>query len=204
MQFNAAPRMSQGLHRVIRCVLGQWWASPAVAARTSCRSAKSRIESQSVVRAPRGSAAPGKQFVAGFGGFCVAKVPQSRRGLARPARASSASWSAQARSSTARCPSAAALSVKLGHSQAKGMLLSPAACRGTCLQSLGASKLTVANASQVVGCGCANAAPNHPVKRTAPGVPGSAAYLKRWVLQERMQMPRNHASQAECAARGCR
>jgi hypothetical protein len=46
--------------------------------------------------------------------------------------------------------------------------------------------------------------PNHSVKRTAPGVPGSAAYLKRWVLQERMQMPRNHSSQAECAARGCR
>ena len=49
----------------------------------------------------------------------------------------------------------------------------------------------------------ANAAANPSFERTCPGVPGPAAQLKRWVLQERMQMPRNHASQAECAARGC-
>ena len=50
----------------------------------------------------------------------------------------------------------------------------------------------------------ANAAANPSFERTFPGVPWHAAQLKRWVLQERMRMPRYHGSEAERSVRGCR
>jgi hypothetical protein len=95
------------------------------------------------------------------------------------ARAALPSWSAQAPRSSARCPSAPAPLAARGHSHAQRVLLSSASCEAISRCSIGAGKLTVVNASQFAGCASANAAPNHSVKRTAPGVPGSAAYLKR-------------------------
>jgi hypothetical protein len=99
--------------------------------------------------------------------------------FATVARAALPSWSAQAPCSTVRYPSSAALSAKLGHSHAQRVLLSPACCEASTCFSGHIGKLTVVNASLFVGCASANAAPNPSVKRTAPGVPGSAAYLKR-------------------------
>jgi hypothetical protein len=95
------------------------------------------------------------------------------------ARAALPAWSAQAPRSWARCPSSAALPAKVGHRQVQRVLPSLASCNASSRCSIGTGKLTVANASQFSRCGSANAAPNHSVKRTAPGVPGSAAYLKR-------------------------
>jgi hypothetical protein len=142
--------------------------------------------------------------VLGASGASVTALFAKAAWAACPSAVSARSRSVQAPRSTARCPSSAALSASLGHSRAQRVLLSPASRETSSRCSVGAGKLTVANASQFIGCASANAAPNPSVKRTAPGVPWSAAYLKRWVLQERMQMPRNHASQVECAARGCR
>jgi hypothetical protein len=88
-------------------------------------------------------------------------------------------WSAQAPRSPVRCSSSAALPANLGHSQAQRVLPSLASCETSRCCSAGAGKLTVVNARQFIWCSSANPAPNPSVKRTAPGVPGSAAYLKR-------------------------
>ena len=98
---------------------------------------------------------------------------------AKGARAVCPSWCGQALRTTARCPSAAALSARRGRGGVERVALSLASCNGGCLGSFGASKLTVVNASLFIGCSAAKSAPNPSVKRTAPGVPGSAAYLKR-------------------------
>ena len=118
---------------------------------------------------------------------------------ARPAAASARLWSAQAPRSAARCPRSQALSARRGCGGVERVALSLASCNGGCLGSFGASKLTVVNASQFIGCGSANAAPNHSVKRTAPGVPGSAAYLKRSASQRSAE----HVSQQPAATRRC-
>ena len=88
-------------------------------------------------------------------------------------------WSVQAPRSKARCPSAAALPARRGHSHAQRVLLSLACCVASTRLAVGVGTLTVVNASHCVGCRSAKSAPNPSVKRTAPGVPGSAAYLKR-------------------------
>jgi hypothetical protein len=98
---------------------------------------------------------------------------------ARVARAACPAWFVQAPRSTDRCPSATALSARRVHSHAQRVLLSPASCKESSRCSAGTGKLTVMNASQFSRCSSANPAPNPSVKRTAPGVPGSAAYLKR-------------------------
>jgi hypothetical protein len=94
---------------------------------------------------------------------------------AKVARAACPAWFAQAPRSTVRCPSAAALPAKLGHSHAQRVLQSPASCETNNCCSVGAGKLTVVNASHFVGCGSANAAPNPAFKRTSHGVPWAAA-----------------------------
>ena len=88
-------------------------------------------------------------------------------------------WSAHAPRSTVRCSSALALSARRGCGCCRPVSLSPASCKVACFRSPRASILTVVNASLFIGCSSAKSAPNHSVKRTAPGVPGSAAYLKR-------------------------
>jgi hypothetical protein len=187
MQSNAAVPMKQVL-RSVAAVSGR--ALSRSVGLTSCGVRRTRSvvpRSTSTVCVGRPSFG-GRRKVSGgsrSGAFCVAKLLQRTRCLARSARAACPSavsarlCSAQAPRSKARCPSAAALAAKLGHSQAKRVLLPLASCKRLCLQSLGASKLTVVNASQFIRCSSAKPAPNHSVKRTAPGVPVSAAYLKR-------------------------
>ena len=76
-------------------------------------------------------------------------------------------WSAHAPRSTVRCSSALALSARRGCGCSRSVSSPSASCKGACLRSRGASKLTVVNASHFIGCGSANAAPNPSVKRTA-------------------------------------
>lgn len=115
------------------------------------------------------------------GVFCVGEVLQPLGCLPRspwpacPSAVSASFWSVQAPRSPVRCPSAAALAAKLAHSQARRVPLSPALCKPTCLQSQGAGKLTVVNASRFNGCASENAAPNPAFKRTSHGVPWAAA-----------------------------
>ena len=137
-----------------------------------------RVESQSMVRAPRGSAAPGNQFVA----VLATAATASSHICGLPAKvpcAACPAWSAQAPRSTARCPSSAALPARRGHSHSQRVLLSPACFVASTRFAIGVGKLTVMNASHFVGCGTAKSAPNPSVKRTCPGVPWHAAYLKR-------------------------
>jgi hypothetical protein len=118
---------------------------------------------------------PGLSTVRQLGASCASALALS----AEVAPAACPAWSAQAPRSWARCPSSAALPAMLGHSHAQRVLLSLASCEASNCCSIGTGKLTVVNASQFVGCASAKAAPNPSVKRTAPGLPASAAYLKR-------------------------
>jgi hypothetical protein len=183
MQVNAALRMGQvlrGVAAVSRRVL------PRPVGLTSCGVRRTR----SVV--PRSTATVGvgrpsfggRREVSGrswSGVFCVGQVLQPRCCLARSAWAACPSAFsarlrfAQAPRSTARCPSAAALAVKLGHSQAQRVLSSPASCETSSRCSVGTGKLTVVNASLFIGCSSAKSAPNPAFKRTSHGVPWAAA-----------------------------
>jgi hypothetical protein len=180
MQLNAALRMSQalrGVAAVSRRVLPRSVGLASFGARRTL----------SVLPRPTAAVGVGRPS---FGGRRTVSVG-SRSGALGASGASAlalcakvappafTAWSAQAPRSWARCPSSAALPAKLGHSHAQRVLLSPASCEASSRCSVGAGKLTVVNASQISRCSSANAAPNHSVKRTAPGVPGSAAYLKR-------------------------
>jgi hypothetical protein len=184
MQLNAALPTShvlRGIAAVSRRVLAR------SVGLTSCgvRRAQSVVFwSTATVGAGRPSFG-GRRKVSGrwrSGVFCVGQVLQPTRCLPRFARAACPSAvsarlrSVQAPRSTARCQSAAALAAKLGHSQARRVLLSLASRAGTSRCSVGAGKRTVVNASQFIGCASANAAPNPSVKRTCLR---HAAYLKR-------------------------
>jgi hypothetical protein len=144
-------------------------------------------------------------------------LPRLQR-AACPSAVSVRSCRAQAPRSTVRCSSAAAFGARWGRSQSRSVVLPLASCKTGCHSSIVAGTLTVTNAvpakrgsssgggvrARSSGTAVPDQAPNPSVKRTAPGVPGSAAYLKRWVLQERMRMPRYHGSEPERFARGCR
>ena len=187
MQLNAALRMSQvlrGVAAVSRRLL------PRLVGLTSCGVRRTHCglpRSTAIVGA--GCPSFGGQRTASCGSrsgvLSVAEVLHSPRCWSRsawaacPSAVSGRLWSAQAPRSTVRCASAAALVAGLGHCHAKRVRLPPASCETSSRCSVGAGKLTVMNAIQFIGCGSAKPAPNHSVKRTAPGVPGSAAYLKR-------------------------
>jgi hypothetical protein len=181
MQVNAALRMNQVLRGVAA-------ASRLALPRSVGLASFGARRTRSVVSRSTAAVGVGRPS---FGGQRMVSVG-SRSGVLRAsgasalalsatvARAALPAWSAQAPRSWARCPSSAALPARLGHSQAPRVLLSsPASCKANSCCSVGTGKLTVVNASQFSRCGSANAAPNHSVKRTAPGVPWSAAYLKR-------------------------
>jgi hypothetical protein len=180
MRLNAALRMSQVL-RGVAAVSRHGLPRAVGLASFGARRARSVV--------PRSTAAVGVGRPS-FGGQRTVWVG-SRSGVlgasgasalalcAKVAPAGCPALFARAPRSTVRCSSSAALVVKVGHSHAQRVLLSLASCKASSRCSIGAGKLTVVNASQFIGCTSANAAPNHSVKRTAPGVPGSAAYLKR-------------------------
>jgi hypothetical protein len=183
MQLNAALPMKQ----VLRCVVAVSTRSlPRAVGLTSFGVRRT----QSVV--PRSTAAVcvgrpsfgGRRKILGrsrSGVFCVGEVLQPSRCLPRsgwaacPSAVSARLWSVRAPRSAVRCPSAAALAAKLGHSQAQRVLLSPASCKTSSRCSVGTGKLTVVSASQFIGCASANAAPNPAFKRTSHGVPWAAA-----------------------------
>jgi hypothetical protein len=180
MQLNTALRMSQVVHEVVAL---QRRSLPRASGLTSCGVRCT----QSVVSRSAAAVCVGRPS---FGGQRTVSAGSRSGGLgasgasafalsAKVARAACTSWFVQVPPTTVRRPSAAALSASLGHSQAQRVLLSPASCETSGRCSIGAGKLAVVNASQFIGCSSANPAPNPSVKRTAPGVPGSAAYLKR-------------------------
>jgi hypothetical protein len=180
VQVNAALRMSQvlrGAAAVSRLALPR---SVGLASSGARRTRSGLPRSTAGVGVGRPSFGGQRTVLAGSRSGVLGASGASALALsATVARAALPAWSAQAPRSWARRPSAAALPAKLGHSHAQRVLLSPASCETSSRCSVGAGKLTVVNASQFSRCGSANAAPNHSVKRTAPGVPGSAAYLKR-------------------------
>ena len=187
MQLSAVLRMSQVLRRVAavsRRVL------PRPVGLTSCGVRRTRsvvARSTAAVWVGRPSFGGRRTVSSGSrsGVFGVAEVLQPSRCWPRsawaacPSAVSARLCCAQAPRSTVRCARALALAARRGRGCVHPVASSPASRNRTCLQSFGASKLTVVNARQLIGCGSANAAPNHSVKRTAPGVPVSAAYLKR-------------------------
>jgi hypothetical protein len=180
MQVNAALRTSQvlrGIAAVSRRALPRLVCLASFGARRS-RSVVPRSACTVGVGRPsfggqRTVCAGSRSRVLGASGASAHALPAKVAGAACPA------WSVQAPLSWARCSSSAALPAKLGHSQAQCVLQSLAACKASSHCSVGAGKLTVVNASQFSSCASAKAAPNHSVKRTAPGVPWAAAYLKR-------------------------
>ena len=183
MQLNALLRMSQVLRGVAAVSRRTLSRSVGLASSGARRAQSVVLRSTATVGACRPSFG-GRRKVSGSsrsGVFCVARVLQPTRCLLRPARAACSSAvsaqlrSAQAPRSAVRCSSTAALAVKLGHSQAQRVLLSPAWCETSSRCSVGAGKLTVVNASQFIGCTSANAAPNPAFKRTPHGVPWAAA-----------------------------
>jgi hypothetical protein len=180
MQLNAALPPSQGL-RCVAAVSGRF-PSRSVGL-TSCGVRRTQsVVARSAAAACVGRPSFGGQRTvsAGSRSGVLGASDASALGLsAKVARAACPAWFVQAPRSTVRCPSAAALSARLGHSQAQRALVPPATHQRSSRCSVGAGKLTVLNASHFVGCGSAKSAPNPSVKRTAPGVPGSAAYLKR-------------------------
>jgi hypothetical protein len=180
MQVNAALRTSQVLRGI--AVVSRLALSRSVGL-ASCGARRTRsVVPRSLASVGVGRPSFGGQRTVSAGSRSVALGASGASTLALSAtvaRAALPAWSAQAPRSWARCPSSAALSAKVGHSHAQRVLLSPASCEASNCCSVGTGKLTVVNASQFSRCSSANAAPNHSVKRTAPGVPGSAAYLKR-------------------------
>jgi hypothetical protein len=181
MQSNAALRMSQVLRGA---AAGSRLALPpsvGLASFGARRTLSVLSRSTSTVGVGRPSFGGQRTVLAGSRSGALRASGASAFALsAQVAPAVRRSWFAQAPRATVRCPSAAALSSSLGRSHGQRVLLSPASCETSSCCSVGAGKLTVVNASQFIGCASANAAPNPSVKRTAPGVPGSAAYLKRW------------------------
>jgi hypothetical protein len=180
MQLNAALRIGQVLRRVAAVSRRALPRSVGLASFGARRTRSVLSRSPCSVGVGRPSFGGQRTVSAGsrsgvFGASGASALALS----ATVARAALPAWSAQAPRSSARCSSAAALSSRRGHSLAQRVLLSPASCGTSSGCSIGAGKLTVVNASQFIGCAAANAAPNPSVKRTAPGVPGSAAYLKR-------------------------
>jgi hypothetical protein len=183
MQLNAALPTNRVLPSVT-APRGRFLPRPVGLASFGARRTRSVVlRSTSTVCAGRPSSG-GRRKVSGrsrSGVFCVRLVLQPTRCLPRSARAAcpsavSARWrSAQAPRSTVRCSSSAALAVKLGHSQAQRVLVSPASCETSSRCSVGAGKLTVVNAGQFTGCSSANAAPNPAFKRTSHGVPWATA-----------------------------
>ena len=133
------------------------------------------------------------------GVLCVGQVLQPTRGPPRsewaacPSAVSARSCRAQAPCSTVRCSGARTFSAKRGRSQSRSLARPLASGRAPFHSSIKAGTLTVMNAIRAkrgssIGSGARARssgtalqlqAPNHSVKRTAPGVPGSAAYLKR-------------------------
>jgi hypothetical protein len=184
MQVNAALRMSQVLRGV---AVASRHALPLSVGLASFGARRTR----SVLPRPTAAVGVGRPSCGGQrtvsgssrSGVLGASGASALALSAKVAPAACPAWSAQAPRSWARCPSSAALPVKLGHSHAQRVLQSLASCEAIGRCSIGAGKLTVVKASQFSRCSSANAAPNHSVKRTAPGVPGSAAYLKRWAIR---------------------
>ena len=187
MQLNAVLPTSQGL-RCVAAVSRRGLPRPVCLASFGARRARSVVaRSTSTVGVGRPSFGGQRTVSSGSrsGVFCVGEVLQPTRCLPRsvwaacPSAVSARLRSAQAPRAAAWCPGSQARSARRGGGRVERVALSRASCNGGCLGSVAASKLTVVNASQFIGCGSANAAPNHSVKRTAPGVPVSAAYLKR-------------------------
>jgi hypothetical protein len=180
MQVNAALRMGQVL-RGVAAVSGLALPRSVGLASFGARRTRSVVlRSTAAVGVGRPSFGGQRTVSAGLRSGVLGAARASAHALsATVAPAALPGWSAQAPRSMVRCSSSAALPAKLGHSHAQRVLLSPASCEASNRCSVGTGKLTVVNASQFTGCAPANAAPNHSVKRTAPGVPGSAAYLKR-------------------------
>jgi hypothetical protein len=180
MQVNAALRMSPVLRGVAAVSRRGPSCSVALASFGARRTLLVLSRSTSTVCVGRPSFGGQRTVSAGSRSGVLGAARASAHALsATVARAALPAWSAQAPRSWARCPRSAALPAKLGHSHAQRVLLSPACCEAGTQSSGGIGKLTVMNASQFTRCASARAAPNHSVKRTAPGVPGSAAYLKR-------------------------
>jgi hypothetical protein len=180
MQVNAALRMGQVLRGVAAV---SWRALPRSVGLASCGVRRTRsVLQRSTCTVGVGRPSFGGQRTVSTGSRSAALRASGASAFAlsaRVARAACPAWFVQAPRSTVRCPRAAALSARRGHSHAQRVLQSPASCETNSCCSIGAGKLTVVNASQFIRCSSANAAPNPSVKRTAPGVPGSAAYLKR-------------------------
>jgi hypothetical protein len=180
VQVNTAVRMSQvlrGAAAVSRLALPRSVGLASFGARHT-RSVLSR--STCTVSVGRPSFGGQRTVSAGSRSGVLGATPASALALsAKAAPAGCPALFAWALRSTVRCSSSAAWPAKVGHSHAQRVLLSPASCEASSRCSIGAGKLTVVNARQFGRCASANAAPNPSVKRTAPGVPGSAAYLKR-------------------------
>jgi hypothetical protein len=180
MQVNAALRKSQVLRGVAAALRRALPGSVGLASFGARRTQSVVSRSAAAVCVGRPSFGGQRTVSAGSRSGVLGASGASALALcAKVALAGCPALFARAPRATARCPSAAALSARLGHSQAQRVLVSPAACETSSRCSVGTGKLTVVNASHFAGCGSANAAPNPSVKRTAPGVPGSAAYLKR-------------------------
>jgi hypothetical protein len=179
MQVNAALRMSRvprGVVAASRLVLSS---SVGLASFGARRTRSVLPRSTAAVGVGRPSFGGQRTVWAGSRSGVLGAAGASALALsATVARAALPAWSAQAPRSTVRSLSAAALSASRGHSQPQCVPLSPASRETSSCCSVVAGKLTGVNVSHF-GCGSAKSAPNPSVKRTAPGVPWAAAYLKR-------------------------